>query len=281
MQLLFRCLSFLPLVILQSLGACLGWLAFLLSPSYRRQFLANARQAGYSFAQVGGAVVRSGMMLAELPRLWLGRPVAYQWQGRELIDAAFARGKGVLFLTPHMGCFEISPQAMARDYSSQFGPMTVLFRPARKPWLTELVRTARTRPGLEAVPTNLTGVRQLVRALRAGRAVGMLPDQVPPDGMGAWTPFFGRDAYTMTLAARLWQQTQATLLLARVERISWGRGFRIHISEIGSPANTEDLRCTVIAINASIESLIRTAPNDYLWGYARYKLPRVERAIGS
>lgn len=281
MQLLFRCLSFLPLVILQSLGACVGWLAFLLSPGYRRVFTANAKQAGYSIAQVRGAIARAGMMVAELPRLWLGRPVPYQWQGREMIDAAFARGKGVLFLTPHMGCFEISPQAMAREYASRFGPMTVLFRPARKPWLTELVRTARTRPGLETVPTNLTGVRQLVRALRAGRAVGMLPDQVPPDGMGAWTPFFGRDAYTMTLAARLWQQTQATLLLARVQRMSWGRGFRIHISEISSPANTEDVRSAVIAINASIESLIRASPNDYLWGYARYKVPRVERAMGS
>jgi KDO2-lipid IV(A) lauroyltransferase len=57
---------------------------------------------------------------------------------------------------------------------------------------------ARQRPGLQTAPTNLSGVKQLIKALKKGEAVGLLPDQVPPRGMGVMAPFFGREAYTMT-----------------------------------------------------------------------------------
>ena len=102
----------------------------------------------------------------------------------------------------------------------------MLYRPARKAWLRELVDTSRTRPGLAVAPATLAGVRQMMRALRRGEAVGLLPDQVPPDGMGVWAPFFGRPAYTMTLAARLVQQTGAALLLAWGERLPRGAATR-------------------------------------------------------
>ena len=79
----------------------------------------------------------------------------------------------------------------------------MVLRPARQAWLRELEETARDRPGLETAPANLAGVRQMIRALRQGQTVGLLPDQVPPEGLGVWVPFFGQPAYTMTLAARL------------------------------------------------------------------------------
>jgi KDO2-lipid IV(A) lauroyltransferase len=60
--------------------------------------------------------------------------------------------------------------------------------------------------------------------------VGLLPDQVPPDGMGVWAPFYGRPAYTMTLAARLVQQTGAALLLIWAERLPAGRGWVLRVS---------------------------------------------------
>ncbi len=94
--------------------------------------------------------------------------------------------------------------------------MTALYRPARQPWLRELEATARNRPGLLTAPASLAGVRQMIRALRQGQTVGLLPDQVPPDGMGVWAPFFGQPAYTMTLAARLVLQTGAVPLLLLV-----------------------------------------------------------------
>jgi len=262
-------LAVLPLWLLHLVGVALGWAAFLGSPTYRRRFLAHAAQAGYRFGDVAGAVAAAGQLVAELPRLWFGRPAPLQWRGQELIEAALAAGRGIVFLTPHLGCFE----ATAQGYASRYGPITVLYRPPRKAWLRPLVDAARARPNLAAAPTTLAGVKQMLKALQAGQAVGLLPDQVPPQGMGVWAPFFGQPAYTMTLSARLARQTGATVLLAWGERLSWGRGYRIHLRAWPGelPAAPE---AAAARVNAQMESLVRECPAQYLWGYARYKEPR-------
>jgi Kdo2-lipid IVA lauroyltransferase/acyltransferase len=268
---LFRAFALLPLSLLHALGAAAGWLSFLASGTYRRRFLDNARQAGYGLASVRGAVGQAGKLIAETPRLWFGRPVPIEWDGDALIEAARARGAGILFLTPHLGCFEVTAQA----YAARFGRITVLYRPARKAWLRDLVDTSRDRANLVAAPTTLAGVKQMLKALRAGEAVGLLPDQVPPHGMGVWAPFFGRPAYTMTLSARLARQTGATVLLAWGERLSWGRGYRVRLRGWRDPlAAGDDAAAT--QVNAAMEGLIRECPRQYLWGYARYKQPRRE-----
>ena len=268
MKTLFRALALLPLPVLHAFGAAVGWLSFLASGTYRRRFIANAGQAGYGVARVSTAVAEAGKLVAEAPRLWFGPAPRIEWDGASLIDAARARGKGIVFLTPHLGCFE----ATAQGYASRYGPITVLYRPARKAWLRDLVDTARARPNLATAPTTLGGVKQMLKALKAGEAVGLLPDQVPPDGLGAWAPFFDRPAYTMTLSARLAQQTGATVLLAWGERLAWGRGFCIHLRAwpgelAGDPAQA------AAQVNAQMEQLVRECPQQYLWGYARYKAP--------
>ncbi len=257
------------------MGWLLGWLSYLLSPSYRAKFQENIGQAGYRMATVWGAVGAAGHMVGELPRLWLGAPVPVEWENDACVDLAYQAGHGVIFLTPHLGCFEISAQALAQRYSAAYGPLTVLYRPARQDWLAQLMLAARDRPGLKTAPTSLAGVRQMMRSLRNGHAVGLLPDQVPPDGMGAWAPFFGRDAYTMTLSARLAQQTGACVLLLWGERLPRGRGFRLHFRELRQPLAV-DLPSAVRQINQEMEDLIRECPAQYLWGYARYKHPRGE-----
>jgi len=258
---------------LHALGHAAGWLAWLFSSVYRRRFMDNARQAGLGIAQVAPAIGHAGAMSAELPRLWLGAPVPVQWQGDAVVEQAYASGKGVLFLTPHLGCFEITAQALASRFSAQYGPLTVLYRPARQAGLAQVMETARDRPGLQAVPTTLAGVRQMIKALRSGHAVGLLPDQVPPEGMGHWAPFFGKPAYTMTLAARLALQTGAEVVLIWGERLPWGRGYRLHASRLGHELSTE-LDVAVVQINQAMEQLVRQCPGQYLWGYARYKGPR-------
>ncbi|MFT3813805.1 MAG: lysophospholipid acyltransferase family protein [Acidovorax sp.] len=273
MPTLFRLLSLLPLWLLHAVGALLGWLVFFASPTYRRRFLDNAALAGYPFARVRAAVGHAGRMAAESPRLWLGDLPACRMENAECVERAWSQGKGIVFLTPHLGCFEMSVQAAARRWSAVHGDITILYRPARQPWLAGLMRTARNRPGVRAVPTDLAGVRQMIKALRRGQAVGLLPDQVPPAGQGLWAPFFGRDAYTMTLAARLAQQTGAAVLLARCEREPWGRGYVLHLEALPAPL-PDGLEAAVRQINQAMEGLIRQCPGQYLWGYARYKNPR-------
>jgi len=275
MPIAFQIFSILPLWLLHALGAVLGWVVFAASPTYRRRFIDNAALAGYRFSQVRAAVAHAGRMVAELPRLWLGTPPPYRVVGEEYVQQAYAAGRGIVYLTPHLGCFELSAQAAARRWSSKHGPITVLYRPARQPWLAKVMETARNRPGMQAVPTTLAGVRQMIKALRRGEAVGLLPDQVPPEGQGHWAPMFGRDAYTMTLAARLALQTGAAVVLVRCERLSWGRGFVVFFEPLSVPLDTH-LETAVLQINQAMEYLIRQSPEQYLWGYGRYKQPRVE-----
>ena len=275
MPAVFRFFSVFPLWLLHIIGCVLGWVAFAVSGVYRKRFLANAALAGYSFAQVRAAVGHAGRMVAELPRLWLGAPVPVRIEGEPCVEQAWAAGRGVIFLTPHLGCFEMSAQAIATRWSAQQGPITVLYRPARQAWLAKVQETARNRPGMQAVPTTLAGVRQMIKALRRGEAVGLLPDQVPPEGLGLWSPVFGKPAYTMTLAARLALQTGAAVLLVRCEREPVGRGFVMYAEPLPQPLDS-DLETAVRQVNEAMEHVIRLCPGQYLWGYGRYKQPRAD-----
>jgi len=280
---LLRWMSRWPLGLLHAVGAALGWTSYLASPTYRRRFDANAVQAGVARAQARPAIAEAGRLIAELPYLWLrpgDEPILekVQWDRAELIVAAHAQRRGIVFLTPHMGCFEVTAQAYAERFGPTHGPISVMYRPARKLWLRELVDRSRNRANLAAVPATLAGVRQMMRALKRGEAVGLLPDQVPPDGMGVWAPFFGKPAYTMTLAARLAEQSGAVLLLAWGERLAHGAGYVIHLAPFDAGESADAAQAeSAAAINRAMEGLIRQRPQQYLWGYDRYKTPRTVR----
>lgn len=279
MSLLFRWSARLPLAVLHMLGALLGWLAYLGSPTYRRRFNENVAQAGIAPRQARRAIAEAGKLATELPWLWL-RPRAQklpkiQWQGVEHLEAALALGKGVVFMTPHVGSFEVVPQAHAARFSEKYGAMTILYKPSKFAWLDDLLKAARSAPGLEAAPTTTGGVRMILKSLKQGRVVGMLPDQVPGEGQGVWAPFFGRPAYTMTLALRLARQSGAPMLVALGDRLPWGRGYVIHVHPLHLPLDQGDT-VAAAALNAAMEDLIRQRPGMYLWSYARYKQPRPE-----
>ena len=157
---LFRMLSFLPLRVLHAIGAAAGWLVYAASSSYRLRYRANVQVAGLDWRLARGGIAEAGRMIAEMPWLWL-RPAALplgdklQWRGAELIEQGLAAGRGVVLLTPHLGCFEICAQAYAERFAEAAGPITVLFRPAKQAWLRRVIDASRGRPGLETAPANL------------------------------------------------------------------------------------------------------------------------------
>ncbi|MGB4674948.1 MAG: lysophospholipid acyltransferase family protein [Azovibrio sp.] len=271
MVFLFRLLSHLPLVWVHRLGGLAGELVYWASPRYRRNLQANLAQAGFSAAWYLPAAREAGKQSLELARIWMrsleeSNAQVAEVMGWEHVQSAQARGKGILFLTPHLGCFEITAQ-----YYSAFGPITVLYRPPRQVSLQQMILAGRKRSQLHLAPADLSGVRALIKALKKGEAVGMLPDQAPKVGEGAWLDFFGRPAYTMTLAARL-SETGATVLMAWGERLPGGRGFRLHFHPPGQALEGDTL-ARAEQINHEIEALIRQCPAQYLWGYNRYKRP--------
>ena len=277
---LFRFFSHWPLSALHMLGAGLGWLVWLLSARYRLQFRSNVAQAGLSLDVARPAIAEAGRFVGELPKLWM-RPRLQSClgnvrvEGQANADKAFAQGKGVIFFGPHCGSFELAPQALAELY----GPITAIYRPARKAWLARLESLARDRRNLTVVPASLGGIRLMHKTLKANQAVAMLTDQVPPEGWGIWAPFFGRPAYTMTLAARLALQSGAVLLPVSCERLPRGKGYFLKIWPAVTgvhAAEKPDMLQVVTRINQAIEAIVLSQPGQYLWSYARYKTPRKE-----
>ena len=269
MNALFHFLSRLPLSLLHNLGALVGWLAWCLSPTYRRNFRRHIEQAGLQTSR-NAAIAEAGKTLMELPKIWL-RPQdevvsrVVRVTGWEHVEEAWATGRGILFLTPHLGCFEVTAQ-----YYAARRPITVLYRRPKQAWLVPLIEEGRGA-NLKLAPADLSGVRRLLKALKSGEAVGMLPDQVPGNGEGLWSPFFGRPAYTMTLATRL-AETGATVIFAYAERLHYGAGYHMQLFSL-SAALSGDSAQRAAQLNAELESLIRRCPDQYLWGYNRYKRP--------
>lgn len=281
---IFQFLARIPLPWMQRLGAGLGWLVWWLSPAYRRHFKANVQAAGVAWHDARPAVAAIGAMVAELPWVWM-RPHSatleslVTWDGAAHFEAAMKAGKGVIIMSPHLGSWEIGAQAIAEKFGPAHGSLVALFRPARKAWLEPLVANARTRPYLDSAPTSLAGVRTLIRTLRKGGYTAILPDQVPPLGQGVWAPFFGRDVYTMTLLAKLAQQTGAHIIMTWCERLPAGQGFCMHMRPFDAPEMQDTAvspELAAAAVNRGIEAMVRHAPGQYLWGYARDKQPRAE-----
>lgn len=288
----FNAVRHWPLGLLYPLGTAAGWLAYGVSPSYRARLRLHTQQAGLNLWQRWAAIGQAGKMAAELPRVWgrahealLGSRVIWMGNSAQTTQAALAEGKGMVLLTPHLGCFEMVAQAYAERFGSQ-QPINALYRPAKQAWLADITVAARKRPGMVASPATLSGVRQLLRALKRGETVGLLPDQVPPDGLGVWAPFFGQPAYTMTMAAKLAAQTGAAVTLFRCERLGWLTRHRLQAdyrlyayrvpSDIEAVLHGSDVEAGTVAINRLMEDLIMQCPEQYLWAYNRYKQPRSE-----
>ena len=274
LEILLRPLGWLPLRWLHWLGTVIGWVVYLLSSSYSARLDRNLRQSGLfseetEYRRVRRlAIAEAGKITVEVLAVWLKSPrrvLSYFREVRNyaLIEQARQAGRGIVLLTPHLGCFEI-----AGFYFGQKMPLTVLYRPPRVRALEALMVRGRRRGRTELATTDLAGVRKLLRALRNAEAVGMLPDQAPRFGDGVWAPFFDRPAYTMTLSNRLRRATGAAAFMVFAERLPRGAGFRLHIEPLPDPAQDE------AELNRAVEAMIRRRPEQYLWGYDRYKVPR-------
>lgn len=267
-----RLLARLPLRWLHHAGGVLGWLIYGLSPTYAAHLKENLYASGVCLDPVGcrallrETIAETGKGVAELIAVWFGADervaklvTCETW---DVVEEARREGCGIIFLTPHLGCFEISAL-----YAAQRLPITVMYRPPKLKWLEPLMIAGRQRWHANLAPANLKGVRMLYKALRRGEAIGLLPDQTPGVGEGVWAGFFGRPAYTMTLVSRLQKATSAAVIMAFAERLPLGRGYQLQFHRVSTASLDE------AALNRAIEDLVRRCPAQYLWGYNRYKVP--------
>lgn len=273
---MLRLLARLPLAWLHGIGGALGWLAYLVSPTYASRLRDNLLQSrvwrdpGEYQRLLHANIAESGKAVGELPAIWF-RPQketvsrVSAVKGWNWIEHARKAGKGVILLTPHLGCFEVIPH-----YLSLHLPITVLYRPPHVRALEPVMRSGRARAQLTLASTDRKGVRLLLKALKRGEAIGILPDQVPGGGDGEWAPFFGRPAYTMNLVARLAQSTDAAVLLTWAKRLPRGGGYELSIEPMPDALPGEP---SAYQLNRALEAVIRLCPAQYLWSYNRYKIP--------
>ena len=280
---LLRLFARLPLGLVHALGAVAGWGVYLASPRYARRLRENlylSKVTPDSAAKrrlLFKAISEAGKGALEIFVVWF-RPypavlkLVRSVEGWEHVQTARAAGKGVMLLTPHVGCFEIGGMYCGAQF-----PFTELYRPPKLLLLEPLMRAGRARGQVSLATTDYAGVKKLLAALKQGQAIGALPDQAPSLGEGVWADFFGRPAYTMTLIARLQQKTGATIIFFYAERLSWGRGFVIRYLPPIAPLS-EDPEQAARQINAAVEAIVRACPAQYLWSYNRYKAVRGEGA---
>jgi KDO2-lipid IV(A) lauroyltransferase len=269
---LLRLLGRMPLPLLHRAGAALGWLVYWLNPTYAERIRANLHASGVGGddarrgALLRAAIGEAGKGMMELLAVWFGSDervagLVAASDGWEVARAAHARGKGIIIVTPHLGCFEMVGLFVARRL-----PMTSLYRAPRIAWFEPLMLAGRSRWQAVLAPANLRGVRRLYKALARGEAVGLLPDQTPGAGEGVWADFFGRPAYTMTLARRLHEKSGAPVIMVVAERLPAGRGYRLRFQELPARSLSDET-----ALNRAIEAEVRRCPEQYLWSYYRYK----------
>ncbi len=273
---LLRLLARLPFAWYQAAGSALGWIAYHTSSRFANRLRENLRASGVCANEaeyqrtLRENIRHTGMQAMEFIPLWFrGQTEAAGFvrrcTGQDAVLTALGTGRGVILLTPHLGCFEVSA-----IYTAQYTPITVLYRQPHVRYLDRLILAGRGRGQVKLAPANLKGVRALLRALKAGECIGVLPDQVPGEGDGVWVDFFGRPAYTMTLIGKLCQYAHPAVFIAIARRLPDSAGFEIEVAPVeGDLTGAQGAR----RMNAAIEAVIRKHPEQYLWGYNRYKHP--------
>lgn len=274
----FRGLGLLPLSLLQKVGMFLGCVGWIMPGTYKRR---AAKNMAYAYPNPPISLQRQSMqqllcMFLELPYLWAPRNAnritelisCDEWP---LIDQTLAEGKGLILISPHIGCFE-----MLGPFYSQRHPAAVIFKEPRMRWLSDLINSIRLSPQLTLVPATQAGVKGLLRTLMRGQTIGFLPDQVPAEGDGVYAPFFGQSAYTITLVQRMQAVKQTPVFTVGLERLPNARGYHFHVVPMMAPLSTDPV-VAATEMNAALENMIRRMPSQYLWGYNRYKTPRAAK----
>lgn len=275
--LLLRLLGALPLPLLHVTGAFFGQLFSLVPNRHRHISLRNLelcfpemseRQRARLLVQ---SLQETGKTFMETAQMWSASRarilrLVREVEGEALLQAAIEQGKGVILAAPHLGSWEL-----IGHYIAARAPITCLYKPPESPRVETAMREGRMHLGVQLAPTDTSGVKSLLAVLRRGEVAGILPDQDPSEGNGVFAPFFGIATNTMTLLPRLAAKSGATVLVSYAERLTWGRGYRLHFLPCDAAIYERDAVVAATALNAAVEAAVRQCPSQYQWSYKRFR----------
>jgi len=222
---------------------------------------------------VGRYYEHMGLLAVEAGRIDLYRPDnLHEWmevEGLDRLQRILARGKGAIFLTGHVGNWELTGQALAC-----LGlPLHVFIKPLKNPYLDRRLQGLREQCGMR-VHRKGSGMRWIIRLLRDGEAYGLMNDQ--DAGVdGEFFPFFGVEASTVTTAARIARHAGAAIVPVTSYRLPCRTRSRLRIGpevavetggEVGADVYATTLRC-----NRALEEAILEHPAQWIWSHRRWR----------
>ncbi|MEW6433611.1 MAG: lysophospholipid acyltransferase family protein [Myxococcota bacterium] len=274
-------LGLLPLRLASGLGAVVGRLSYALARRERRKALASLERAfpekspAEREALARACFAHLGRMALELVCVkQLDRRVD-EWvdwtpESRAAFDAALARKKGVVFVTGHVGNWEL----LARRAGLAGYPVFTIAREASDPRTTALIERFRTSGGVRPIWRGRpSAAKEMLRALKNGAFLGLLIDQ-DTKVQSVWVPFFGHLAKTPRAAADLALRTGAAVLTGFCHRVAPHR-YRIVMREVPLPPGDSDAAVTDLTatLTKAIEDAIREHPEQWVWMHERWKSP--------
>ncbi|KAA0441934.1 MAG: lysophospholipid acyltransferase family protein [Candidatus Thioglobus sp.] len=175
-------------------------------------------------------------------------------------------GQKTILLVPHFGCWEITGRVISLNK-----PVTFMYKKMDDEKRNKLLLSLRQQQDLSMASADKKGVLKLQRDLKNGRIIAILPDQYPGPSGGVSADFFGKSCITMTLLAKLARKNNAKVLLTWAQRLDKGKGFELNLKPVDILAKSGAIEDDVAKMNKSIEALILTKPEQYLWNYKRFK----------
>ncbi len=203
----------------------------------------------------------------------------FVFEGTEVLDAAFAKKKGVILVISHIGSWEyLAFLPYLRGY-----PCSVIVRETRNPYIFKWIQDLRNQTGLHPIHRHKS-VKEILRELKANHLVAILIDQwAGPSGL--WMDFFGHPTSTTSIPARLAEKTGAALVPAFCLRTDTGHYkivIRPEVPLVHAESSEERERKTTEQLNQMLEEEIRRWPGQWAWGHRRWKsLARYSAALAA
>lgn len=277
MYYLLKSFAQLPLSFIQGLAKLAGLVLYALNASAKNTSSANLQIAYPNLNPTQHQTLLKAnlqhqcMTYAESIKVW-GAPTQFalaqikQVHHGEIFFNALKNPNGTLAIVPHFGNWELM-----NAWVNQHTDPVIMYKPSKNKSLNRFMLEARQRLNATLVPTDDTGVRALFKHLKSGGFSAILPDHVPKASGGIYAPFYGKQVLSPILLSKLAAKTQCSVIGMYCLRNPNLDGFDLYFTDISDDIRAKDLQLSVDTLNQALESMINTAPEQYLWGYKRFR----------
>lgn len=274
---LLKNFSKLPLHFIQNLAQAAGSILYVTNSSARRVTEINLKSAYPDLSEhertqlVKASLESQCMTYAESVKIW-GSSSEYALsliksiQGEEIFLNAIQNPNGCLAVVPHFGTWEL-----LNVWVNQHTSPVIMYKPSKNEDLGRFMFEARQRLNATLVPTDDIGVRALFKHLKTGGFSAILPDHVPKKSGGIYSPFYNQNALSSTLLSKLAAKTQCSVIGLSCLRRSDLSGYDVIVTKLSNDILSKDLQLSVDTLNKEMERMINVAPEQYLWGYKRFR----------